>query len=328
LSEAQRAILAMPLQERLARLSEDQILAYTDWHAVDLATVVDTRFDEAAQRVAQPGVNVTDRDGPSRLVMCTYAHVAAVWGRARVLRRLAARGADLNARCISKGTFEYASVTPLHLAVLLRRNEAVLALLQLGADTSLRTHSRHTSEEDAAAMAASMHHWELLNMLLDHGAPCNRPYDGASPLHYAAGLGQHALVRRLLDCGAMIDARSHWGEGDTPLHVAAEHGQMETVRELLRRGARYLISQDGRGPLDLAEEGGHSEIAALLRPLHAPATRAFEAERNRLSEEAEKTNAEESAKAAQLAPPRAPHAPDTVTMQGQYDPYEGDTLEL
>jgi ankyrin repeat protein len=58
---------------------------------------------------------------------------------------------------------------------------------------------------------------------------------GLQPIHMAAGCGQIAFIRLLLDRGVPVDARS--GEDLTPLSVAAGCGQEETVDLLIENGA-------------------------------------------------------------------------------------------
>jgi ankyrin repeat protein len=59
--------------------------------------------------------------------------------------------------------------------------------------------------------------------------------DGATPLHYAAAMGELDLVQALLAAGAAIDART-W-RGQTPLWLACNSGASAVARELLAAGA-------------------------------------------------------------------------------------------
>ncbi len=62
---------------------------------------------------------------------------------------------------------------------------------------------------------------------------------------------------------SLVHARSEWG---TLLHVAAAGGQVESTRVLLALGAaRNALNAQGQTPAEVAEAGGHSEVAAMLR---------------------------------------------------------------
>jgi len=88
-------------------------------------------------------------------------------------------------------------------------------------------------------------------------------YSGQTPLAMAANFGSVAVIQRLIDCGAAVDARDN--DGSTAMHYAAEKGHADVVSCLLNNGARGdFINHDGLTPLDLARYGGHAQIAACL----------------------------------------------------------------
>jgi ankyrin repeat protein len=95
----------------------------------------------------------------------------------------------------------------------------------------------------------------------------SRKSNGGTPLHSAAGLGNAALVRLLLDRGADVNAGDQ--NGWTPLHGAVYSRSRETVELLLARGASVKAkyrndTADGITPLHLAASQGDREMAEVL----------------------------------------------------------------
>ena len=60
-------------------------------------------------------------------------------------------------------------------------------------------------------------------------------YQGATPLHIAACIGDEESVNVLLDCGAQIDSLNN--DWYTPLHCAVESDKALVAKLLLQRGA-------------------------------------------------------------------------------------------
>ena len=111
----------------------------------------------------------------------------------------------------------------------------------------------------------------------------------AESLHEAAGEGDVAKIRTLLNKGARVNTRNKYKE--TPLHVAALKGHVEVIRALLEAGAdvnaraknkrtlinilrgkmSFIVLVDARAkskrtPLHLAALYGHVEaVRALLK---------------------------------------------------------------
>lgn len=54
---------------------------------------------------------------------------------------------------------------------------------------------------------------------------------GETPLHVAARKGEHRLCRKLIEEGALINARDY--AGWTPLHEACYHGHFKVAKLLL-----------------------------------------------------------------------------------------------
>ena len=83
-------------------------------------------------------------------------------------------------------------------------------------------------------------------------------------LYAAAQRGELAIVKCLLDRGAIIDLRNG-RNGDTALHIAVWSGVEEMVRLLLDRGALLDKSNMlGETPIRVAHREGHEKIVGML----------------------------------------------------------------
>ncbi|MCK7494933.1 MAG: ankyrin repeat domain-containing protein [Comamonadaceae bacterium] len=94
--------------------------------------------------------------------------------------------------------------------------------------------------------------------LLDRGAQLNRP--GWTPLHYAASGPEPDVVRRLVERGAHLEARS--ANGTTPLMMAAAYGDQRSAHYLIWHGADVLArNQRGLTAADFARQAGRDALA-------------------------------------------------------------------
>ena len=90
-------------------------------------------------------------------------------------------------------------------------------------------------------------------------------------LQLAAKHGHKSLVNWLIKSGAALDSADKFGF--TALHDAAENGQTSIVRALVKAGADPSLTTFkevggiavGTSPTDVAESGGHSAAAKILR---------------------------------------------------------------
>ena len=153
-------------------------------------------------------------------------HEAATVGDATRIRAIVAKDrSHLNA--VASDGFH-----PLGLAAFFKREDAVKALLELGADV-------HPASRNGGFTA-------LHSAVADDEGPAAKE-----------------IVRVLLDKGADPNARS--GSGGTPLHTAAFTGNLAIIQMLLAANADPTLADDkGHTPLDYARDRGHSEAAALI----------------------------------------------------------------
>jgi uncharacterized protein len=186
-------------------------------------------------------------------------HAAAHKGDAEKIARLAATGADVNAR-------DSYGRTPLHVAAFAKQRDAVRALVKAGANPGLLEQDRY----DAVTIASVADDEETLRVLLSLGASAKLTtsrYDGTA-LIAAAHLGHDGVVRQLIAAGAPLDHVNnlHWtaaieavvlGNGG-PRHQAS-------LRALVNAGANLkLADRQGNTPLQLAKSRGYAEMVKML----------------------------------------------------------------
>ncbi len=90
-------------------------------------------------------------------------------------------------------------------------------------------------DNDECAYHLALDWPEGLEVLLAHGANANTPNeDGLPLLHEMALRGHLALVKRLVDIGAALEAETT-GQARTALHAASSAGHVEVVQFLLSK---------------------------------------------------------------------------------------------
>ena len=184
---------------------------------------------------------------------------AAQRGDAGDVRRLAAGGADPNAR-------DSYGRTPLHVATYGRHRDAIAALAKAGADINLQERDRY----DAVTIAAVANDPATLRQLLQLGASAKAVtsrYDGTA-LIAAAHLGHAEVVKLLIDAGAPLDHVNNLGWTALIESIVLGNGgarHIDTLRMLVRAGANVSIADRNRTtPLQLARARGYAQMVAIL----------------------------------------------------------------
>jgi ankyrin repeat protein len=198
---------------------------------------------------------------PSARELAAYdgLHDAAAKGDSAAVERLAAAGADLNAR-------DGHGRTALMVAAHAGAHGAAQALIAAGADLNVLEHDRY----DVLTIAAVADDEAMVRLAIVAGADptlVTSRYDGTA-LIAAAHLGHDRVVRALIEGGAPLDHVNnlHWtalieavvlGDGG-PRHQA-------TVQALVAAGADLnLTDRSGATPLTLARQYGYGEITRML----------------------------------------------------------------
>ncbi|MEE8522435.1 MAG: ankyrin repeat domain-containing protein [Thermoanaerobaculia bacterium] len=201
--------------------------------------------------------------GPDRELVAAVEN-----GDLTAVGRALAADADPDARKTERKA-DWAWPTVLMLAAAADRADMVAALLAAGADPEA---------EDAVGATAVM--WavtrranDALAVLVRAGADVrgfqgglSRPGLGRNPLLAALAYHNEDAVALLIEGGADVDAQGGELRVQSPLMLAVERGYPWAVRWLLDAGADADARRedDGRTALDIAVEGGHTQLAALL----------------------------------------------------------------
>lgn len=203
----------------------------------------------------------TAQVGPTATEAAQYKglHAAAHKGDVAQIVKLAASGADVNAR-------DGHGRTPLHVATFARQREAIRALVKSSANINLLEHDRY----DGVTIASVADDEDTLRVLLSLGASAKLTtsrYDGTA-LIAAAHLGHDGVVKQLIAAGAPLDHVNnlHWtaviesivlGNGG-PRHQA-------TLKALIDAKANLqLTDRQGNTPLALAKARGYREMVHML----------------------------------------------------------------
>jgi ankyrin repeat protein len=164
------------------------------------------------------------------------------------VKALLDEGADVNAR----------GGEALYRAACRERVEIAKLLIAHGAKAQAQCIAGWTALHWAAARG----HADLVDLILDSGAPVN-PLVGPSALSVAASRGQAQVVILLLGRGA--DAKARSDGGSTALHAAAFSGDVFTIQLLIGGGADVNArDNNGNTPLIEAIESHEKDAAVFL----------------------------------------------------------------
>lgn len=186
---------------------------------------------------------------------------AANSGKYDVVQLLLEHGADVN---------EVSKQSALYWAASHGFPQIVELLLREDADTEITT-----SEYTPLYKAVRHGHLQCVRLLLQYGARPTMsvgPY-GETLLHIASSLGDEAIVRELLRRRVPPNEPNNGyrsrnavdGRRRFPLHFAAKGGHVGVARALLEYNADpNVMTEDGRGPVDIAIDYEYHEMRDLL----------------------------------------------------------------
>ena len=185
---------------------------------------------------------------------------AIIEEQVEIVKDLLAKGIDPNTRVEDEDEDED-GWTALLLAASKDNFQLVRLLIEHGADINAATDDGET----ALSLAAFKGNLELVVYLLDQGSNI-RDTRNYKALHHAAGEGYNEIVRYLITKGMPVDAPD---SGWTALLIAAQEGLLETVKILIEQGADIhakAAGSDGMGlnALMLAVCEGHTDVVRFL----------------------------------------------------------------
>ncbi|MEM7406092.1 MAG: ankyrin repeat domain-containing protein [Pseudomonadota bacterium] len=176
---------------------------------------------------------------------------------ARDVERLVAMSDDLDPAWLDAAN---AGMTPVMQASSFGDVEMVETLLRFGADPNKRGSASRT----ALQYAAEKNRLRVARALVSAGADVDgADVSGLTPLIMAADRGYTDFGLLMLESGANVNATMK--NGWTALLDAGRRGNLTLARELLARGADANARVNGNSPLRLAEQNGHTEVAALVK---------------------------------------------------------------
>lgn len=194
-------------------------------------------MDEIIPLLVARGVQAADRD--EALLS------AAKYGHASTLRLLLTLGAKVEVAADNDG------FTPLHVAVMERKLDAIRVLLGAKAPLEARDHQGRT----ALAWGPFAYRPQEKHIYQKLGEPHDTVF--VDP-------GEATAITLLLDAGAALETTDQ--EGNRPLHHAVMIGSVRGAEVLVARGAKVNAkNRSGQTPVSLAKSRGNKELLELLQ---------------------------------------------------------------
>ncbi|NXD23192.1 RN5A ribonuclease, partial [Spelaeornis formosus] len=156
----------------------------------------------------------------------------------------------------------------LHTAVKNRDKEAVLELLEQGADVNSKGDSGWTPLQNAVQNADE----DLIRLLLDRGAALHARKDNGGTAFTEAGIaGNVEILKLLLERGSDINDQDI--NGFTAFMEAAWYGKEEALRFLYSRGAKVNLRRETSEEKAKLHKGGATALMDACRECHFSAVR-------------------------------------------------------
>ena len=220
----------------------------------------ESRDTQLVKRLFKNGadVNAEQVDGMTALHWAAYHDNAALGGR------LLKKGANASVK-------NRYGITPLHLACLNGNAQLIGTLIEHGADPD----DSINGGETALMTAARTGKLEAVKVLLRAGAEVDaEERNNQTAVMWAAAEGHTAVVRALVEAGSDFN-RSLGRSGFNAFYFAIREGRTGVVKYLLSKGADVNgamrpesngqdYARRGTGPLLLAVENGHYDLAVVL----------------------------------------------------------------
>jgi uncharacterized protein len=141
------------------------------------------------------------------------------------------------------------------------REKSTIVFEALLKHPDIKLEARANNGDTALMLASYLQNLPAVNQLMAVGASINQA--GWTALHYAAAVGDTAIMQALLDKTADINAESP--NKTTPLMMAVRSGNTAAVQLLLDKNADiYHINDMGLSALDFAIQLEKREIAEVL----------------------------------------------------------------
>lgn len=204
--------------------------------------------------------------------------IAIMLGNIELIEHYFAEGVDANSQ-LTKGYGKGESW--LNIAVRHQNKGLIELLLNRGAKINKKTGSFKLSPLHIASIGSrGRTPKDICEILILHGADINaQDINGATPLHWAATVGNKTILKLLIRHNANVNALD--SSNRTPLFEAARLHQLETVNLLLSCNAEVnLTDKEGRTPLlcGFQKSGGDEIVKALI--LHGADVNVQDSRRN------------------------------------------------